>query len=136
MAELLVRIVDKVNTDDFYRNCQCTKRGDVIAAQPDGWPWGREELATPDWRILSVPDMTVSEASVFLSAERDVDPRHPSRTLQRRAFKINLDHQDLVGVGGPRSGHVPLSSSIVLAAKQVRPPIADPTVFGSSPNVF
>lgn len=91
MAELLVRVVDKVNPD-FYANTKCLKRGDVIAVCEDGWGWGVEELANPDWRILKIPDMTVAEASVFLAPERNRDPGQPSRTLQRRAFAIDLDH--------------------------------------------
>ena len=54
MSELLVRVHDKIN-EDFYLNCQCTKRGDVIVARPDGWPWGKEELANPDWRNRKPP---------------------------------------------------------------------------------
>jgi len=118
MAELLVRIVDKVNPD-FYLNCGCTKRGHVIAAHPDGWAWGREERANPEWRILMVPDLSLNDVSVFLAPERNVNPRHPSRTLQRRAFKIDLDALPST-----------LTAAAVLAAKVPCPPIADPAVVG------
>ena len=54
MAELLVRVVDKTN-DDKKLDAQCSKRGDVIVVQPDGWPWGREELKSEVWRIVKLP---------------------------------------------------------------------------------
>lgn len=89
MAELLVRVVDKVN-EDFYLNCQCTKRGDVIVVQPDGWGWGLEELKNPDWRIIVMPELSLAEAEAMLAPELPVDPLNPSKTLQRRAFKFDL----------------------------------------------
>lgn len=48
MSELLVRIVDKGGD-------ALTQAGDVIAACPDGWGWGRMELANPEWIIIRVP---------------------------------------------------------------------------------
>jgi hypothetical protein len=48
MAEFLIRVVDKGVAVDF------AKRGDVIAAQPDGWPWTTFEKAWDEWRIVSV----------------------------------------------------------------------------------
>lgn len=90
MAELLIRVVDKVN-EDFYLNCQCTKRGDVVVAQPDGWAWGLEELKNPDWRIVVMPELSLGDAQAMLAPELDKDPKSPSKTLQRRAFKFDLD---------------------------------------------
>jgi CxxC motif-containing protein len=92
MSELLVRVKDRTHKD-FYIDCGLTKRGDVIAVCPDGWNWGTEEISNPDWRIIKT-DLTEDEASVFLSPERDKDPTQPSRTLQFRAFKIDLDSLD------------------------------------------
>lgn len=89
--ELLVQVTDKVNAD-FYLNCQCPKAGDVIAACPDGWVWGTQELANPDWRILVVPDLSPQDASTLTVPEKPVDPLHPSATLQYRAFFIDLTH--------------------------------------------
>lgn len=90
MAELLVRVHDKVGAD-LYRDCQCTKRGDVIVVCPDGHVWGEQEKRQPFWRILRFPRVAVSQASTWLSEEPDIDPRQPSRTRRRRLFRINLD---------------------------------------------
>lgn len=94
MAELLIRVVDKIH-DDFYRNTKMTKRGDVIAAKPDGWPWGKDELNDPRWRIVCLPGISLAQAESFLAEEPEKDPANPSRTLQRRAFKFNLDWAEL-----------------------------------------
>lgn len=90
MCELLVRVVDKIN-DDFYKNCECTKRGDVIVGKEDGWAWGKEELANPDWRIVALPGVPLSHVMALLQYELQVDPNHRSRTTQKRAFKLDLD---------------------------------------------
>lgn len=143
MAELLVRVVDKVN-DDFYLNCKCTKRGDVIVAQPDGWLWGKEELANPDWRIFKLPDMKLADAQAMLAPELDVDPQHPSKTLQRRVFKFNLDDpslpvatQTLVTDATRQSEAVAgVSAPALLALKVQKAPVADPAVIGIPPTVI
>jgi hypothetical protein len=46
--EFLLRVVDKGAAVDF------AKRGDVIAACADGWPWSALELSWDEWRIVSV----------------------------------------------------------------------------------
>lgn len=121
MAELLVRVVDKVNADDFYLDCQCTKRGDVIAVVPDGWDWGREERANPEWTILSVPDMSVGEAQMLVSAE-PAQALAPSRTLQRRAFGLDLD-----GLDAARLDAAQIRAHMIRKAS-----IADPLVIGGA----
>ena len=87
--ELLVRIVDKDVTQPA-----CTRRGDVIAAQPDGWPWGCEELANPDWRIVTVIGLNGAEASMLLTRQphRTADP---GEVLQARAFRLDLTHVEI-----------------------------------------
>lgn len=90
MCELLIRIRDKVNADP-YLDAKCTKRGDVIVVLEDGWGWAQGELTNPDWRILRVPAVTVGQAAAFVTPEVDTDPAHPSRVLQRRGFRINLE---------------------------------------------
>ena len=142
--ELLVRVKDKVN-EDFYLNCQCTKRGDVIAAQADGWNWGIDELSLPFYRILKLPDMAKGDANALLAPELDTDPANPSKTLQRRAFKLDLDHpslpQDLQDFIADDSRKQPtflssLSNINLLSLKMAKVPVQDPTVFGVNPNVF
>lgn len=90
MCEVLLRVVDKVS-DDPYRDAKLTKRGDVITVQPDGWNWGAQELADPNWRILKLPNVPQATAEGFLGPEVDTDPANPSLVLQRRAFRFNVD---------------------------------------------
>lgn len=89
MAEFLVRVVDKVNSD-IYLDSKCLKAGDVVVVCPDGWAWGKEELTNPDWRIVAIPAVSVTQAQAFLAPELDTDPTRPSRLLRRRAFRIDL----------------------------------------------
>lgn len=98
MAELLVRRVDKTHTD-FYLNTKQTKRGDVIVVQPDDWPWGIKELSHPEWIIVRVPKVPMEEFEGLLAAEPETDPKNPSRTLQARAFKLDLDHPAVAKAG-------------------------------------
>lgn len=91
MAELLVRIVDKTN-DDPYLDVRCTKRGDVITVQPDGWAWGKEELANPEWRIVKIA-ASVAECLQFLSPELPQSAT-PDRMIRKRAFKFDLEKLD------------------------------------------
>lgn len=92
MAELLVRVRDKVNVTDFYADCKCTKRGDVIVVCPDGWPWGDQELTRPEYRLVRLQGVGVAAVTPYLAPELDIDPTHPSRTLQRRLYKIDFSN--------------------------------------------
>jgi hypothetical protein len=146
MAEMLVRVVDKVGVD-LYKDCQCTKRGDVIVAQADGWNWGLQEKTNPHYRIIKVPGLTVSAAQALCSPEVAVDPNNPSRTLQKRGFKL-----DLANVAWPAGFQAWLSDSTratpvftavfgnVISAmallKILKPPVVDPNVIGNPANVI
>ena len=92
MAELLVRVIDKVN-EDPEKDVGCLKRGDVVVVCPDGWGWSEKERKNSDWRILRVP-YTVGECQDLLTPQDDgkseFDPTK-SKTLLRRAAKIDLD---------------------------------------------
>ena len=59
--ELLVRLVDKGAAED------CSKRGDVIAAAPDGWAWSSEELTNPDWVIVRVVSLLNTDRDAMLT---------------------------------------------------------------------
>jgi len=65
--ELLIRVKDTTNPDPVL-DLECSKRGDVIAAKPDGWAWGARELDNPDWRIIRVP-ITPEEARALVEPE-------------------------------------------------------------------
>lgn len=94
MAELLVRVMDKTSANPLL-DCKLTKRGHVICVQPDGWTWGLEEVANPAWRIVRVPGVDPSDLTGLLAPEPEVDPKNPSLYLQRRAFKLDLDHPEI-----------------------------------------
>lgn len=136
MCELLVRVVDKTNPDDPYLDAQLTKRGDVICVQPDGWPWGTEELKNPDWRIIKLPGVNPDALAAFLSPEIDTDPTQPSKVLQRRAFKLDLDHAVLADAAsaladGERkqaTKALALTAAQIIRARVRKPARIDPNV--------
>lgn len=135
MAELLVRVVDKINNDP-YLNVKCSKRGDVISVQPDGWVWGKEEYKNPEWRILKFPSVTVSEASAFLGAELETDPENPSAMLQSRGFSLDLANLPApilevisdIKRRNPTARHKPTTGAQLLALKLTKAAIPDPNV--------
>jgi len=143
MAEILIRVKDKINKDDFYLNLQCTKRGDVIAVCPNNHEWGSEELRSPDWRILRFPAIPEEKFHQFLSAEIDIDITQPSKTLQRRQIKFDLDtldkiHSDFIA-DDSRKDSIFISNftELDVASKQiVKPPIPDPVIVGNASNVI
>ena len=95
--QLLVRVVDRISKDPT-RNLQLTKRGDVIAVKPDDADWGTEELTNPEWRIISVPDMTAAEAAALMTQE--LPPLgNPGQPVMKRAFRLDLDALAAQGVG-------------------------------------
>ena len=89
--ELLVFVQDKIHPD-FYLNTKFPKRGDVLVAKPDGWKWGTEELADGRFRIIHALGLAEEDAEILLAPEIDIDPKNPSRVLQFRAFKLDLDN--------------------------------------------
>lgn len=139
MAEILLRVHDKVN-DDLYLDCKCTKRGDVIVVSPDGWNWGTEERSLPFYRIVKMPGVSVAAAQAFLGRELDTDPTNPSRTLQRRAFRFNIEHASLpTAFASYLADDTRASATFTLAAfkdhhlaavKSGKSRIADPGVIG------
>lgn len=135
MCEMLVRVVDKVNSDP-YLNAKCTKRGDVITVQPDGWVWGKEEQKNPAWRIVKLPGVPVSQASAFLSPEIETSPENPSRMLQSRGFRLDVDNlpASVVPVMADAKRRNPtartrLTTHDLAALKIAKSPLADPNVF-------
>lgn len=91
MAELLIRVIDRIpdNDPDRADDAQrATKRGDVIAVQPDGWNWGRVELTAPFWRILKIPDASVEDFLHLLEPPADELPDDPTPA---RRITLDLD---------------------------------------------
>ena len=61
MAELLISAVDKTHPDPKV-NVRLFKKGDVVAAMPDGHKWGREERNPEKFMIIKVPALDIQEA--------------------------------------------------------------------------
>ena len=97
--ELLVRIVDRVNDQDPSLNAQLTKAGDVIAFHEDGADWGLMEVKNPEWRIVRVPGMTLTEAEALTAPELPptLDKEYP--LLRKRAMKLDLGTLDALEAG-------------------------------------
>lgn len=93
MAELLIRVTDKTNLQDVYKDVQLTKRGHVITVVPDGWSWSEVERTNPDWRIFKWPSVSVDDCIDFLMPEPDLRPVKVGvdPMLQRRAYKLDVD---------------------------------------------
>lgn len=86
--ELLIRVVDRVS-DDPVRHHQLTKCGDVIAYQPDGGPWGIEDLRNPDWRIVRVPGLAEAEARALVGEELPRGPAAHECLLRPRGMRVD-----------------------------------------------
>ena len=93
MCELLIRVRDKVNPLDPYKDAKLMKRGDVVAVVPDGHVWGLEELRNPDWRILRVPGVSSLQMSSFLAPEVPPSPDFDRGLLRKRRFTLDLSHE-------------------------------------------
>ena len=148
MAEMLIRVIDKIG-DDIYHSARLTKRGDVITAAPDGWPWSKEELSAPFWRVVKLPHVSLEQAQTFLAPELDIDPRNPSKVLQRRAFRFDLESADIPGdvktwlADDARTEPVLTVTAEKLSAEQVmtsvkvaKAALTDFAVIGDEPNVI
>ena len=130
MAELLVRVIDKVNKDDPYLDAKCLKRGDVVCVMSDGHAWSPAELKSPHWRVLHLPSLSVEKAEAFLGPEIDEDPKNPSKVLRRRALlpaDVKQATQDGAKVESKIA--VPLTEVAALALKVAKPRLEDPNVF-------
>lgn len=125
MAELLVRVIDKVNKESVYLDCGCTKRGDVIAACPDGWAWGSAEVSDPQYQIVKVPDLSLEEAAALTAQDVGFGKIQASRTLLKRTFHLDLE-------GLPEK----VTAADIRQARVRKPVIADPAVIGDDPKVI
>jgi hypothetical protein len=138
MSEVLVRVRNKVQADP-YLSCKLHERGDVIVVCADGWAWSAAELTNPDWRIIKLPNVTVSQVDGFLGPEFDTDPAHPSRMLRRRAFMLDIDFSDLPlafknwlrdDTRAAPTRTVNYTPAQFLALKVAKTPLTDPNVIG------
>lgn len=99
MCEILICVKDRSNSGNLVWDSKMPKQGDVVTVQADGWAWGTAELGQtvqgnpngnhPFFRVVKLPNVTVSQASVMMAPEVDVDPQKPSPYLQYRAFFLD-----------------------------------------------
>lgn len=116
MSELLIRAQDNVDLDPFV-NLKSWKRGMVVVVMPDGWAWGKEELNNPLFTIFQVPDMSVTQASVFLGSLIPVSGKDTTNPL--RQFKVNLDDPSVIASVPTAGGLVRPNQAVSLTQAQV-----------------
>lgn len=88
MAEVLIRVVDKVHPTDAVLDRQLTKFGDVIHVAPDGWPWGSEELINPEWRIVKIPTLDPALVLDMMEPEYTAPDAQGNKILIRKKKKF------------------------------------------------
>lgn len=76
--ELLIRTVDKSSAEN------ASKRGDVIAFQPDGFAWSALERGNPEWIIVTA-QITEVEAEALTEGPRNDEPNY------KRRLGVNID---------------------------------------------
>ena len=125
MAELLIRVVDKIHPTDPDKNLATSKKGDVISVCPDGWNWGREELANPEWRIVKMPGVDPATLTDMLEADISIIGGQ-SFIKRKRVRAYNLDGG--LATSLIASGQVitltPVQISAVLSLKYTKPALA------------
>lgn len=134
--ELLIRVVDKPLTGKQAIDCQRTRAGDVIVFQPDGWGWGIEEMANPDWRILRVADLKSVDAEALAASELPL--ALDDKLIQKRQFTIDLASLDLAEGGRvlakrtAKNGIADTTVSLanLVAARSLKPRLVDANVIG------
>lgn len=91
--EALFRVRDSVNANDDDLNAQLFKRGDVICWKPSGHKWSQRELTNPNWRILRITGVSLSQARFLVSKDT---PQEVGQVIKRRrSVKIDLDFASL-----------------------------------------
>ena len=83
MAEMAVRVVDKINNVSTTDDLQCLKRGHIVDIKPDGHPWSAAELSGAEWRIVYMPGVPVEQVDWMRQGPDDL-------TLGRRNTKMDV----------------------------------------------
>jgi hypothetical protein len=139
MAILVVCRVDTTHPDP-YINCQHYKRGDVVQVLPDDHTFSETEKKHPRLCFIPVPKIDPADLQGFVVPEQNADSFNPSRVLQRRGYKFDLDHPDLpqdiktIAADPTRSAETavlskpPVFDPLTFRVKKA--PLADPAVIG------
>lgn len=135
--ELLLRVVDKERSGEPAVDAARTKAGDVIVAVPDGHVWGREEVRSPEWRIVRVPGLRFVEAQSLVAPELP-ESFSPNRLLRRRQFSIDVALLDSLTGGAllagrtatPKGVDVVVGLSDFQSCRSLKPKLTDPRVVG------
>ena len=93
--QILLRIRDKINSDNLLLDAKCLKRGDVVTAVGDSHVWGSGELTNPDWRIIKAVNLTREATDSMVGEEAETDPQNPNMMRQRRGFMFDFSHPGL-----------------------------------------
>lgn len=94
MCELLLRVTNSALRGDPLFDSKASRRGDVIVVVPDGWAWGAKELTNPFWRIVKLPNVSLSVGEMLVAEEPQVGPE-PVRTRQFRWYNLVMNHAEL-----------------------------------------
>jgi hypothetical protein len=100
LMELLIWIADK--SDDALS----PKRGDVLDAHPNGWPWSEAEFNNPDW-VLIQTGITQAEADSLLAGDYDLTTKVLKR--RRKSF-VNVTAANLTKPMPPVVTKVPVNT--------------------------
>jgi len=113
------------------------ERGDCVVAVENNWPWSQEELTAPQWRIVKIPDMSLSEAQSLLVP--DLGNPDYGYLPQRRKFTIDEALITLPETQAFIADDTRTQPSMTFAADQLRgvikerPPLQDPAYVGPTP---
>lgn len=87
--QVLLRVTDKINTNDPKLDAKCLKRGDVVVIVDDDHNWGTQDLTNPDWRIIKAPNMTQETADLIMQEQADFAEANTD-LLKRRKFSLDF----------------------------------------------
>lgn len=100
VCEILVYTQNSSDSQNsIYQNCKLPKRGDVVTIQPDGWPWGNNEVgdaADPWFMVIKIQGVDAADLASLVSWEVSdnpsiINPIDSTNTLQYRGFFLDLD---------------------------------------------
>lgn len=91
MAEICIMVEDVEGASPSH-TLALMKRGDVVDVLPDGFDWGDAALASPRFRMIALPNVSLAAARAFLAPEAYVsqDDAATGRVLRPRGLRFRL----------------------------------------------